>query len=202
MPDVGGLVGVDRRVLDDGLGGDGPGRVCAWRQSIEQEAASFEEEVQIPVGSRGHARHAFQGAERPCELLRDRPWRLAQGSRQLERDRCAEVAEVAVRRVLQGDRRSIRLLEGVERGQQAHHVRAHAFMDGQNHRTSGLTPPGVVLRSCSSCGTLFTRWRVISECSGAGPRIVVWCVDVEKQAAITIEGCQFIRTELTHREIH
>ena len=44
-------------------------------------------------------------------------------------------------------------------------------------------------------------WRAIPDISGARPCIVVWCVDVEKQPAVAIEGHQLIRTDLSYGEL-
>ena len=48
-------------------------------------------------------RPPIERAERAGNLLRDDPWRLAQPSRQLEGNWRSQVAQLTVRRILQGD---------------------------------------------------------------------------------------------------
>ena len=106
VADVGRLVGVDGRVLDDGLAAGGASRAGGRRgEPIEQKRRARQEEVQVAVGRGGDALDALERAEVAGDLLRDGPRRLAQPPRQLEGDRRAEIAEVAVGRVLEGERR-------------------------------------------------------------------------------------------------
>ena len=107
VADVRRFVRIDRRVLDDRLGGRRRGR-RGGRQPIEQKTAPFEEEVQIAVGRGRHARDAFERAERAGDFLRNRPRRLPQPPRQLEGDRRAKIAEFAVWRVIEDDRGRLR----------------------------------------------------------------------------------------------
>ena len=107
VADVCRLVGIDRRVLDDGLAAGVRPRRCSRGQPFAQERRSLEEEVQITVRCRGDALDAFERSEVTGDLLRNRPRRLAQPPRQLERHRRAEVAEVAIGRVLEGERAAV-----------------------------------------------------------------------------------------------
>ena len=61
-------------------------------------------DVEIPVRRRRHLTDPVERAERAGNLLRDGPWRLAQPPRQLEGNRRTQVAQLTVRRILQGDR--------------------------------------------------------------------------------------------------
>ena len=102
VADVRRLVRVDRRVLDDRLAGARArcGRRPGARRS-SRKRRPLEKDIQVAVGRGGDPGNAFERAERAGNLLGDRAWRLAQAARQLERDRRAEVAQLAVRRVLE-----------------------------------------------------------------------------------------------------
>ena len=103
------------------------------RAASSRNAAALEKEVQVAVRRRGDLPDALERSERAGDLLRDGARRLAQPARQLEGDRRAEVAELAVRRVLERDRRRVGDFERVERRQQARDVRAKAVVNGKNH---------------------------------------------------------------------
>jgi len=73
---VGGLIGVDRGVLDDGLARAGRD---SWRcrlQPVQQERWPVEEEVEIAVGRGRDLPDARDGAECGGDLLRDGARRL------------------------------------------------------------------------------------------------------------------------------
>ena len=78
---------------------------------------------------------AVEQAECAGDLLCDHARRLLEASRQLERDRRAEIAERAVRRILEGDRGHGVARERVELHQHAREMRAQTFVDGKNHGT-------------------------------------------------------------------
>ena len=77
-----------------------------------------------------------QRSERGGNLLRNRPRCLAQAPRELERDGGAEIAEVAIGRIVERQRRRRGLVNGVERGKQTREVGAEAIVNGQDHRES------------------------------------------------------------------
>ncbi len=102
VADVRRLVRVDGRVLDDGLAGR-RGRRRRGPEPGQQERRTIEEAVQVAVRRRldaGDARHRPQCGR---QLLGDDPWRLPQGTGELEGDGDRQVAERAVRRHLDGD---------------------------------------------------------------------------------------------------
>ena len=105
MPDVRGLVGIDRGVLDDGLlGVRGRRRQLAGKtEPRQQKCGAVEKDVEIPVGRRFDARNSGNGSQRSRQLLCNHARRFAQAAGQIERDRRAEVAERAVGRVFDGD---------------------------------------------------------------------------------------------------
>ena len=93
---------------------------AAERQPLAQERRSVEKEVQIAVGCRGDTcRTPSSVPKSPAISCGDRPRRLAQPARQFEGHRRAEVAEVAVGRVLEGDGWLRRGVEGIERASAA-----------------------------------------------------------------------------------
>ncbi len=145
-----GLIAVCSTIALAAAGAGGAG----GRQPFEQKTAPFEEEIEIAVRRGRHASDAFERAERAGDFLRNRPRRLPQPPCQLERDRCAKIAEFAVRRVLEDDRGRLRGVERVQLDEQSRDVRTHAVVDGKNHRASGFR-----LRLEGSCGTLFTSCR-------------------------------------------
>ena len=109
VADVRGLVRIDCRVFDDGFAGVRMRGRAGVPETLEQERPAFKEEVQVSVWRRGHGANSLEGPERAGDLLRDRPRRLAQPACQLEGDRRAEVAKVAIGRVFERDGRQRRL---------------------------------------------------------------------------------------------
>jgi hypothetical protein len=102
VPDVRGLVRVDRRVLDDRLAA-GASFEPRGRRRIEprlEERPAVEVGVDVPAGHRLDAGEAGDGGEGRGDFLRDDARRLAQAARQLERDRQGQVAERPVRGVI------------------------------------------------------------------------------------------------------
>ena len=95
----------------------------------DQECRAVQEHVEIAVRSGRHARHALERAKGGGDFLRDGAWRLAKPLRQLERDRRAEVAKVAVGRVIDGESRERRRLEREDRGQQLREVLPQPIVD-------------------------------------------------------------------------
>ena len=87
----------------------------------------------MPVGGRRHAGNALDVPEGRCNLLRDGARRLAQAAGQLEGDRSAQIAEVAIRRILEHNRRRIGGRQREERGENVREVGAQAVVDGQDH---------------------------------------------------------------------
>ena len=92
------------------------GAADAGDEAVEEKLRPLEEEVQVAVGRGRDLPDAFERAEGGGDLLRDGARRLAQPARELERDGRAEVAEIAVRRILEHERRPRRGLERIEGG--------------------------------------------------------------------------------------
>ena len=80
------LVGIDRRVLDDGLAaGSLRATPVRPRSAVRAGTPSARGRSSDTVRCRGDARDAVERAEVPRRLLRNRPWRLAEPARQFER---------------------------------------------------------------------------------------------------------------------
>ena len=110
MPDMGGLVRVDRRVLDDGLAaGIGRGRLVDGQPARERGLA-VDEQVHVAVRRRFHPIDALDRPERAGDLLRDGAWSLAKPARKLEREWHGEIAERATGRHLDRDRSERRVV--------------------------------------------------------------------------------------------
>ncbi len=164
VADVSCLVRVDGSVLDDFLfaSGEAGGR---RPKPLGEPRGSFEEKVDVAVGSRLDARHAVDLTEGPDDFLRDDARRFSQPSRQLERQRYREVAERPLWWCLDRDHRErrivgrnlIQVLDRVE------HPGANPLMDGENHRLTSVirfplvarviaARPTRTLARSSSCG--------------------------------------------------
>ncbi len=133
MPDVRGLVRVDRRMFDDDLAA-GFGRAAFAPEPLSGQGRSVEKEVEVPVGRRVHTCHAGNRAERVRDLFRDRARRLPQPARQLEGDGDRQIAERAAGRNVDHDRR---LIVGCNRksvGERVGERGADGSVNGQNHR--------------------------------------------------------------------
>ena len=140
VPDVRGLVRVDGRVLDDRLALGRRRDVRAERrrgrpvrgQPAHDLRRTIQEEVDVAVRRRLDPGEAFDLAERADDLLRDRARRLAQASRQLERERNGEIAERAARRHFDRDRGERRIVCGnvVETPDGVGHVASDGVLNG------------------------------------------------------------------------
>ena len=127
------LVRVDRRVLDDGFGT--PGSWGGWvrTEPLHQKAPALQEEVEVSVRGRCDACHPLDGSKRSRDLLRNGPRRLSQPPGQVERHRCAQIAELAGRGVLERDRWCFGRSQGVQLLEQLLEMRPEAFVNGQDH---------------------------------------------------------------------
>ncbi len=105
VADVGGLVRIDRGVLDDRLRPAGRGGRRRLAEVAAQERGAIEEDVDVPAADRLDARHAGDGRERGDDLLRDGAGRLAERARQLEGAGECQIAEGPGRRGLDDQRR-------------------------------------------------------------------------------------------------
>ena len=136
VADVRRLVRVDGGVLDDGLRSSIVHRrssIVGRRQLSARERDPIEVDVQVAVRRGVDARDAVDRAERGRELLRDRPWRFAQPPRQLEGNRRRQIAELALRRILDrqlGQRVRRKLIELLKCLQQPF---PQAFVNWKNH---------------------------------------------------------------------
>ena len=139
VPDVRGLVRVDGGVFDDGLAGvrrldrQRPGEP----EPGQQERGAIQEHVEVAVGGRIHAGDARHGPEGAGNLLRDGPWRLAEPAGEVERHRRPQVAERAVRRILDDDGQIG--VEPVQFGQDGAHTASDLFVKGKDHDGGSLT---------------------------------------------------------------
>jgi hypothetical protein len=135
VADVRCLVRVDGSVLDDGFAFAGRRRrERVFGKPRAKKGGPIQEAVQIAVWRGLDARQAVDLSDRGSQFLRDRPRRLAQPPRELERDRQRQVTERAVWRVVDDDRRHVG-------GRQAELSREHGLeacaedvVDGENHR--------------------------------------------------------------------
>ena len=102
---MGGLVGIDVGVLDDDLlaGDEGPGSAFAAQQRGAVGAA-VEPDVDVAVAGHLHGGHAGDGADFADQFGGDLPGRLAQLFGQLEGAGDGHFAEIALPRLLDGDR--------------------------------------------------------------------------------------------------
>ena len=104
VADMCGLVRIDGRVLDD--------RLLRWRrggwsrrrgQARGQKRRAIEEAVQVTAGGRLDAHDPWNGQQGGRQLLCDDAWRLPEPPCELEGDREREVAQRAIRRVVDRD---------------------------------------------------------------------------------------------------
>ena len=98
-----------------------------------QVRRAVEVDVQVAGGRCRGPRHAVEGAQRIRQLPRDDARRLAQDARQLERHGDGEVAQVAVRRVLDGDVGHAGRVEAVQLGQPRPNPLAKRRVQLQDH---------------------------------------------------------------------
>src|SRR5688572_25449709 len=135
MADMRRLVWIDRGVFDNRLAAAGARRRRRRTvQALDQETPPFEEDVQVAVGRGRDARDAFERAKRAGNLLSDGSGRLAEPPRELERDGRAEIAEVALRRILERDGWRRGRVEAIKLLEQPCQMRAQPFVCGQDHR--------------------------------------------------------------------
>ncbi len=134
VPDVRGLVRVDRRVFDDDLADQAVGRRRRPGAHLRrQKRRPVEVEIQVAVRRGLDLADALDGPDRASQRLRDRPWRLAQLARQLEGDRHGEVAERAPRRRLDDDGGPIGVGEAEGLFERAREARADGRVQRENH---------------------------------------------------------------------
>ena len=111
MADVRGLVRIDGGMLDHGLAGFDPQRRDLAAHPADQKRGAIEIEIEIAVRCDVDPRDSRDRSDRAGDLLGDGPRRLAQRPRQLERDRHRQIAQRAVGRDFDGERRKIDLGE-------------------------------------------------------------------------------------------
>jgi hypothetical protein len=138
VTDVRRLVGVDGRVLDDGLHtGDGTARCAALAEVCAQEGGPVEEDVHVAVGRRLDASHALDGptaAATSCAMARGG---LPQAPGQLEGERQREVAHRAVGWHFEGQRWRVFGGNPEERLEDPGDAGANGVVNRQNHEISG-----------------------------------------------------------------
>src|SRR5262245_19262189 len=134
MADVCGLIRIDGCMLDDGFcrSPARPGEPPR-REAIDQEIGSLQKKVEIPIRRRRHTPNAAERTECLRDFLRDGPRRLSKPPGQLERHGSTQIAELAIRWILEPDGRPRRFVERIERRQQTCEMRAQFLLDGQNH---------------------------------------------------------------------
>ena len=142
VADVRRLVRVDGRVLDDGL--VRRRRRAPRSRPGEPRAQERRRDPGSSSGSRSAwprcARCPATGPSARGQLLRDRARRLAQAPRELEGDRQREIAERAVRRVVDDDGRHDRRATGRSwSASSAVQACAEDVVNRENHRCGGLT---------------------------------------------------------------
>ena len=102
VADVGGLVGIDVRVLDDDLAVLArPGR--GLRKQSPRDVRTIDEEVEVPAAFDPRFPHASRKNGRRGDLGCDRPGRLANLFREVKRRGRREIPERNLRRPLQND---------------------------------------------------------------------------------------------------
>src|SRR4051812_31867448 len=113
MADMGRLVRIDCRMLDDSLTGGlrlvGGG---LWSQPCDELRAAIEEEIDVAIWRRLDAREARWLSERGHDLLRDRARSFSQWSRELEREGYRKITERTSWRYFNWDRREDRIVGG------------------------------------------------------------------------------------------
>ena len=138
MANVRRFVGIDGRMLDDCLAAAVRPRRRRRGQPLAQERGALEEEVQVAIWRGGDALDAVERAEVAGNLVGNDPWRLAQPSCQLECHRRAEVTEVAVGRILDGQRRLRRRVQRIARRQHVSKVNAESVVNGQDRVANSI----------------------------------------------------------------
>ena len=138
MPDVRGLVGIDRRVLDDDLAAFFRLSRRLRRQAdapLLHPVGAIQEEIEIAVGRGVDARDALDRSERRRKLLGDGARRLAQAPGERKGDRHGDIPERAVRRRLERHLANGRIVGGQaeQTADGVGHTSANELMNGQNH---------------------------------------------------------------------
>ena len=137
VPDVGCLVRIDCRVLDDRLAVAPRSRRAprvrrrTRRQPAGELRRAVQKEVDVAVRCRFDAREAIDGTERADDLLRDDARRLAQPARQLEGERDRQITERAARRNFDRNRGKDRIVCGnvVETPDGVCHMSSNGVLD-------------------------------------------------------------------------
>ena len=172
-----------------------PGGGAGASRSIEEKCRPLEKEIEVPVRCGRDLSNSRECPECRGHLLRDRPRRLAEPASQLERGRRPEVPEIAVRRVVQDERRQRRRFEGIQGGNHLGEVVAKARMNGQNHYSDTgwrSVDRGIVIRGrCvnSRCVAMICGWvrgavgsqrpKAIAQSPGTFTLSVSWQDDVD-----------------------
>ena len=190
VPDVGRLVRIDRRVLDDGLLVRTLSRASAFRRKTQprlRPVRPIEEEIQVAVRRGFDARDPFERPEGAGQLLGDGAGRLAQPAGEGERDRDGDVAERAARRRFERHFGDCRIVGGqaVETADGLGHAGANELMDGQNHK---------LFRD-----TIFGRF-LIQFNPASGARVIMRRVDVLEQRSVVVRR-ERLRPQLVYAEI-
>ena len=103
MPDVGGLIRIDRRVLHDRLGrvgSDGAFLSSGPRPCRHKKCTALQVGVQIAAAGNFKSRDAVDRANRSDKFLRNHTRRFFQALRQFEADRRCYLAHLEARRPL------------------------------------------------------------------------------------------------------
>ena len=130
------LVRIDGGVLDDGLARIGVRRLGLAAQAREQVRRPVQVQIHVAVRRRNRTRDAGNPACGHRQFLSNRARRLAQRAGELERDGDRKIAERAIRRHLDGERRDLGDAEHAPDG--VGNVVVHLALDGEDHR-SGRT---------------------------------------------------------------
>ena len=182
VADVRRLVRVDGRVLDDGLPGGRRDRGHLAGEPRAQERGAVEVDVQVAVRRRDDARHAGHRAERRRDLLRDGAGRLAQPARQLEGERHRQVAQRALGRRLDHDRREVAVGEGVDLARGAGDALTDELVQRQNHGSESRMDRRMRGRRTGPSGTRVP--------------VYVTCNRPRRARSPRVGGCDTIRTAI------